>query len=301
MNWYYSNRRNRKIETQPNILRLATRGSKLAQVQADVIARLIGNCKIIKILSEGDQVKGPLRDYGGKGLFTSALETALIQNDADFAVHSAKDVPTVISDDFRLFFVTPREDCSDIFISKDGTSFDNLKSGSTIGTSSLRRQNQLLQKRTDIEIVSIRGNIETRITKVVEGEVDAIVLAKAGLNRSGLYQKYKSLITNLDIIPAGGQGALAVEVLSSNTGLCNFFDKLKDKMTHNAVSTERYVLAKLNANCHSSMAIHISPDGKHGIAMTSEPDGSNYMEFFAEGEDYIQTGKNLLDKITPIQ
>lgn len=236
-------------------LRICTRGSALALWQANHFRdALQSSCgiaaEIVVIKTSGDQfATAPPDQIGVKGIFTKELEDALLDDRADLAVHSMKDVPTEISSACRVAIAFQREDPRDALVSQRGETLANLPRSARVGTSSLRRASQLRLFRTDFKIAELRGNVDTRLRKLSSGEYDAIVLAKAGIDRLGLSSRISEVISPEVMVPAVGQGALGVEFVASREGEFTFLDKLVDKDTMLAVTAERALLAELQGGC----------------------------------------------------
>ncbi|SHN22013.1 hydroxymethylbilane synthase [Actinacidiphila paucisporea] len=239
-------------------LRLGTRKSKLAMAQsgmvADEVRRLTGrDVRLVEITTYGDVSRESLAQIGGTGVFVSALRDALLAGEIDFAVHSLKDLPTAAPDGLTLAAIPVREDPRDALVARDGLTFATLPSGARIGTGSPRRMAQLnawaRSHGLDVETVPIRGNVDTRIGYVTSGELDAVVLAAAGLNRIGRIAEATELIAADTVLPAPGQGALAVECAASHPELAAQLAGLDDPFTRVAVTVERSLLAALEAGC----------------------------------------------------
>jgi hydroxymethylbilane synthase len=236
-------------------LRIGTRGSALALWQANhfrdalqISCRLAAEIVVIK--TSGDQfATAPPDQIGVKGIFTKELEDALLDGRADLAVHSIKDVPTELSDVCRIAVVFKREDPRDALVSHRGETLAKLPRGARIGTSSLRRASQLRLFRPDFQIAELRGNVDTRLRKVSSGEYDAIVLAKAGIDRLGLSERITEVISPEIVVPAVGQGALGVEFFTPRAEEFSFLDKLVHQDTMLAVHAERALLAELQGGC----------------------------------------------------
>ena len=249
--------------TSRSSLVIGTRGSSLAIWQAEWIqARLHEiapelTVTLKRIKTSGDKILDvPLAKIGGKGLFVKEIEEALLRGDIDLAVHSMKDVPTVLPDPLEILCVPAREDARDAFISREGLTLDQLPTGAGIGTSSLRRQSQLLHYRPDLHIQMLRGNVETRLRKLKHGDFDAIVLAAAGLRRMGWDREVTEYLS-LDVsLPAIGQGALAIEGRRDDHFLRALLSKLDDPTTHTAVTAERALLDRLQGGCQVPIAAH---------------------------------------------
>jgi len=242
-------------------LRIGTRGSQLALFQAnwvkDQLVRTHPELKVtlIKIKTTGDKIQdAPLAKIGGKGLFVKEIEEALIQRKIDLAVHSIKDVPTEFPKGLHLSVITKREDPRDVFISKDGKTLKDLPQGAKIGTSSLRRQAQLLHFRSDLELIPLRGNLDTRLKKLKTLNLDAIVLALAGVKRLGLEERISEIIP-IDIsLPAIGQGALGIETRMDDRVVEDQIRFLNDPDSSIAITAERAFLKKLEGGCQVPIA-----------------------------------------------
>jgi len=239
-------------------LRLGTRRSKLAMAQsrqvADAVSRVTGRpVELVEITTYGDTSREHLAQIGGTGVFVTALRDALLRGDVDFAVHSLKDLPTGQPDDLALAAVPAREDPRDVLIARDGLTFAQLPNGARIGTGSPRRMAQLNAHARDhgltIEVVPIRGNIDTRIGFVRDGKLDGVVLAAAGLQRVGRTHEVTDFLPVDTILPAPGQGALAIECAADNADLVAALAELDDPFTRAAVTAERSLLAALEAGC----------------------------------------------------
>jgi len=242
-------------------LRIGTRGSQLALYQANwVREKLIGahprlKVTLIKIKTTGDKIQdASLAKIGGKGLFVKEIEDALIGKRIDLAVHSIKDVPTELPEGLHLSAVTKREDPRDVFISKDGTFLKDLPQGAKIGTSSLRRQAQLLHLRNDFEMIPLRGNIDTRLKKLERMNFNGIVLALAGVRRLGLELRITEIIPPEISLPAIGQGALGIETRIDDEGVEEAIHFLNDPASSIAISAERAFLKKLGGGCQVPIA-----------------------------------------------
>lgn len=242
--------------TQP--LRLGTRRSKLAMAQsglvADAVSEVTGRAvELVEITTYGDTSREHLAQIGGTGVFVAALREALLRGEVDFAVHSLKDLPTTQPDDLVLAAVPVREDPRDALVARDGLTFEQLPSGARVGTGSPRRMAQLnayaRSHGLDIETVPIRGNVDTRIGFVRSGELDAVVLAAAGLSRLGRSGEVTDFLSVDTVLPAPGQGALAIECAASSADLAAALAELDDPYTRAAVTAERSLLAALEAGC----------------------------------------------------
>jgi hydroxymethylbilane synthase len=241
-----------------SVLRIATRQSKLALWQAEHVADLLRaahtglQVELVKIVTQGDRILDrPLADIGGKGLFIKELEVALAEQRADIAVHSMKDVPSDLPPGMALAAMLPRADARDAFISKHFTSLDALPNGARIGTSSLRRQCQLRQLRRDIEIVPLRGNVDTRLRKLDAEEFDAIILASAGLIRLGLGNQITQLLPIDQSLPAVGQGIIGIECRADDTQSMDRVRVLDNAAAQICITAERAFAQRLEGSCQS--------------------------------------------------
>ena len=243
-------------------LTIATRESRLALWQAEHVrellqARLGSTVSLLGMTTRGDQILDrSLSKVGGKGLFVKELETALAEGHADLAVHSLKDVPMDLPDGFALVAVLEREDPRDALVSPRYGSLSALPQGARVGTSSLRRVAQLLAARPDLQIEPLRGNLDTRLRKLDEGQYDAIVLAAAGLVRLGLAERIAGRFEAAEMLPAAGQGALGIEVRSDDADLRAALATLTDRATWLAVHAERAVSRGLGGSCSMPLAAH---------------------------------------------
>ncbi len=280
--------------TQP--LRVGTRASLLARTQsgqvADALASALGReVVLVEVSTEGDVSSAPLASFGGVGVFVSALREALLRGEVDVAVHSLKDLPTAPHDDIALAAVPLREDPRDVVVARDGLTLGELAPGARVGTGSPRRAAQLHALGLGFVVAGIRGNVDTRIRKVSEGEVDAVVLARAGIARLGRLDEVTEVLDPLQMLPAPGQGALAVECRTADAALvAEVRGALDDRSTRAAVTAERTLLADLEAGCSAPVgaladvaegddgeelwvrAVALSPDG--GLSIRRSAVGS---------------------------
>ncbi len=252
-------------------IKIGTRASKLALWQANFVAQKLSEnfpVELVKIQTTGDKIlDAPLAKIGGKGLFTKEIENALAEKKIDLAVHSLKDVPSELPAGFEIAAITQRENPFDAFVSNNFDSLEDLPSGAVIGTSSLRRAAQILNLRADLKIENLRGNVDTRLKKLDAGNFDAVILAAAGLERLGYSSRIKKILT--EIIPAAGQGALAIEIRAGDSEIADAVKILHDKKTCAAVKIERdKILAR---------AVIASIDGRKIIRETAENlDGESF-------------------------
>jgi hydroxymethylbilane synthase len=251
-------------------VRLGTRGSALALVQAHAVADALGGGELVEITTSGDRGAAA----SDKSRWVDAIEDALVRGDIDLAVHSAKDVPGELREGMELAAALPREDPRDALVG--APSIDALPEGARVGTSSLRRRAQLLAVRDDLEIVELRGNVDTRLRKLAAGEADAIVLAAAGLRRLGLETAIGGLLDPSVFVPAPGQGTLAVEGRAIPAALV-------DSDAERALHAERTVVAALGATCHTPVGVH--HDGRALHAFVGLPDGSAWLRDTVVGDD----------------
>ncbi|MFT7859357.1 MAG: hydroxymethylbilane synthase [Sulfurimonas sp.] len=268
---------------------IATRVSDLALWQAyhikERVEKLFPDVEVElnKIVSNGDKVLDkPLALIGGKGHFTKELEDQMLAGNADMAVHSLKDVPTYIPDGLELAAVTERQDQSDVFLSHTYSSLDQLPQGAVVGTTSLRRRMQLLAKRPDLKVKDLRGNVNTRLRKLKEGQYDAIILAFIGLNRLDLLKDIPHVEKlSLDMmIPPMGQAALGIEIVSGNKKVREIAESLKDENTFICTQIERDFISKIGAGCSAPVACNAVIDGDNVVfrTMIGFPDGTNIMQ-----------------------
>jgi hydroxymethylbilane synthase len=276
-------------------LRIGTRGSPLALAQARMtraaLATTLGwsddAIEIVTIRTSGDRIQDrPLSEAGGKGLFTKEIEEALLAGTIDLAVHSAKDMPTVLPEGLMLAACLPREDVRDVFISRKARSVSELPHGAVVGTASLRRQAMVKRLRPDVSTVVLRGNVETRLRKLEAGEVDATLLALAGLKRLGLADKATALLDAQDFLPAVGQGAITIEARADDARTCEFLAKIDHEDTSVALACERAFLAVLDGSCRTPIAGHAVLDGDaiSFRGMILRPDGSEAFETSHTGQ-----------------
>lgn len=272
---------------------IATRGSKLALWQAEHIKALIEgahsgvSCKLNVIKTTGDKILDvPLAKIGGKGLFVKEIETALLEGEADLAVHSMKDVPMILPPELELYASPKGETPNDAFLSVKYQNIGSLPNGAKVGTSSLRRKLQLLEIRPDLNILDLRGNVQTRMKKLEDGVYDAIILAAAGLIRLGLTDHIKETISVDVMLPASCQGILGVETRKNDVETSKYLTFLKDRDTEIRVACERAFLRKLEGGCQV-------PIGCHSILNGSEMDVSGIL-FTLDGR--IKVEKRLKGK-----
>ncbi len=276
------------------VLRIGTRGSPLALAQAHEVRRRLAAAhgfdesavEIVVIRTTGDMIQDrPLSEAGGKGLFTKEIEQALLAGSVDVAVHSSKDVPTYLPDGLTMTAYLPREDVRDAFISTKARTFAELPAGAVVGTASLRRQALAKRLRPDLSVVPLRGNVQTRLKKLAAGEVDATLLAVAGLNRLGMAQEATSILPEDDFLPAVGQGAIGLETRADDTRTRNMLAPVNHADTATALDAERAFLAVLDGSCRTPIAGHatVSGEGIRFRGLVLRPDGSEAYETSRNG------------------
>ena len=283
---------------------IASRESPLAMWQAEYIKSKINQlCPDIIISIKGFKTQGDillnqsLATIGGKGLFIKELEQALLAKKADLAVHSMKDLPMDIPDDFKLIAITKRGDPRDAFVSNNFSSLDDMPKGAIVGTSSLRRQSQIKAKYPDLIIEPLRGNLQTRLKKLDEAQYSAIILATAGLIRLGLKDRIKKYLDTAISIPAVGQGALGIEILAGNEELNKMLAKLNDENTARCVLAERLVSRSLAGSCTVPLGAYASISNDDFIikGFVASPDGTQiiYAEKKGNKSDFYKLGMGL--------
>ena len=272
-------------QSAKTMLRIGTRGSPLALVQARMVqARLaaalgvdVGAIELATIRTSGDMIQDrPLAEEGGKGLFTKEIEEALLDGRIDLAVHSAKDMPTLLPQGLMLAACLEREDARDVFISRKAPSLDALPRGATLGTTSPRRQAIAKRMRPDLRVVPLRGNVETRLRKLDEGQADAIILALAGLKRLGLQAQATKVMSVEEFLPAAAQGAIGIEAREKDSRVRDMLARIDHADTAVAVACERAFLAELDGSCRTPIAGHATLSGRvlHFRGLIVKPDGS---------------------------
>lgn len=282
-------------------IKIATRKSILALWQSEHIrSRIEAQHKGMKVVLEGMKTKGdvildtPLAKIGGKGLFTKELEDSMLKGETDIAVHSLKDVPVVFPEGLVLAAICSREDVRDAMLSEKYAKFEDLPEGARVGTTSLRRKMQLLAMRPDLEIISLRGNVQTRLRKLKEGEFDAIILAMAGVNRLNLRSEVAHIVPfELDqMVPAMGQGALGIEA-REDAEILNLIEFLKDEKAVIETTVERDFVAMLEGGCQVPIGISARLQGDEISidAIVGLPDGSEFIK------DSLKTSKDKFQSV----
>jgi len=284
---------------QSRVLRIGTRGSPLALAQATMVrAQLASALGLVEpglaaeafelkiIRTSGDVIQDrPLSEVGGKGLFTKEIEEALIAGEIDLAVHSAKDLPTLLPPGLAIVATLPREDPRDVFISRKATTLRALADGATVGTASVRRQALVKRLRPDLKVVTFRGNVETRLRKLDEGVVDATLLALAGLRRLGLAEAATAILDTEEFLPAVGQGIVALEARADDTRTRAMLDRINSPDDATALAAERAFLTVLDGSCRTPIAGHakITAGRVSFRGLIAKPDGSDVFETTREG------------------
>ncbi len=291
-----------------DIIRIATRQSPLALWQAEHVRALLMaqheglEVELVRMVTQGDKILDtPLAKVGGKGLFVKELEQALLDGRADIAVHSMKDVPVELPDGLHLSTILEREEPRDAFVSERFDCFANLPEEARVGTSSLRRQLQLLRARPDLKIASLRGNVGTRLKRLEEGQFDAIILASAGLIRLGLNVHIRELLSTEVCLPAIGQGAIGIESRMGDARIDQLIACLDDPDTRCRVLAERAFNARLQGGCQVPIGGHavLDSDTLSLRGLVGEVDGSRIVEGSRSGDrgDGVAMGESLADEI----
>ena len=291
-----------------HIIRIATRKSPLAMWQAEhVQAALVAahpglQVELLGMTTRGDKILDtPLAKIGGKGLFVKELEVGMLEGTADIAVHSMKDVPVEFPEGLHLAVILEREDPRDAFVCNDYDSIEELPQGARLGTASLRRQCQISTYRPDLEILPLRGNVNTRLAKLDSGEYDAIILAAAGLKRLGFDQRIRVALTPQQSLPAIGQGAIGIECRSDDERVHALLEPLHHEQTAICVAAERAMNERLNGGCQVPIAGYATLDGdKLSMSgLVGEPDGSRIIheQLIGGVEDAAAIGARIAESL----
>ena len=286
------------------MIRIGSRGSVLARWQAEHVQALLlakgHQSRIHVITTTGDRVQDRrLESVGGKGAFLKEIEEAMLAGDVDLAVHSLKDVPTALPDGLRLCAVLERADPRDALLSARGVGFAELPAGSVIGTSSLRRQCQVLALRPGLEVTDLRGTVDTRIQKLRDGRCDAIILALAGLQRLGRAGEATEILDPDTFIPAPGQGAIALECRSDDAAVSAAVAPLHHVRAAREVDAERSLLQALGGGCNVPLGAHATTQGAalRLLAFVGRADGSSLVRGERRGVDPVSVGRGLADDL----
>lgn len=288
----------------PSLLRIATRKSALALWQAEHVAGLLRaahpglRVELVPLTTRGDEILDkPLATLGGKGLFLKELEVAMLEGRADLAVHSLKDVPAELEPGFALPAILPRADAADAFVSNHYADLNALPHGARVGTSSLRRQAQLRAVRPDLELLDLRGNVGTRLQKLDAGHYDAIILARAGLERLGLHARIRSLLSAPDWLPAPGQAAIAIEARADRVDVLETLGVLDDADTRVAVTAERAMNHALGGSCTVPVGAWctVTERGLHLRGMVGDASSGRLLlaQAAADGRDAAKLGDEV--------
>ncbi|TVQ30462.1 MAG: hydroxymethylbilane synthase [Wenzhouxiangella sp.] len=289
-------------------LKIATRKSRLALWQSEHVADALRaahpdlDVMLVPMSTRGDEVLDrSLAEIGGKGLFLKELEAALLDGRADIAVHSLKDVPAQSPPGLELAAVLARADWADLWLQKDGHSPAELAPGSRVGTSSLRRQSQLLRRFPHLEVVPVRGNVETRLGLMTSGQVDAVILAAAGIDRLGIDVPYRQALAAPEFLPAPGQGVIVIQCRSEDEAIRSRVQAIHCRATQVAVSAERAVVAALGGDCRMPLAALAERQGEQlGLqARLASPDGRQCLDATVSGsaEDAVQLGQRAAEHL----
>jgi len=291
-----------------NQIRIATRKSPLAMWQAEHVSAQLQaqypdlTIELVTFTTQGDKILDtPLAKIGGKGLFVKELERAMLDGDADIAVHSMKDVPVELPDGLHLPVVMQREDPTDAFVSNNFDDINALPQGARLGTSSLRRQCQIREARPDLKIVDLRGNVNTRLKKLDDGEYDAIILASAGLKRLGFDDRIRSSLGTEVSLPAIGQGAIGIECREDDDRINLLIAPLDDPITHVCVRAERAMNTRLNGGCQVPIAGYAEFSGEqiHMRGLVGRVDGSEILRsaIFGQPSEAANMGTALAEEL----
>lgn len=289
-------------------IKIGTRQSALALWQAEYIAKCLRDkypslkVELVKMTTKGDRIlDAPLAKIGGKGLFTKALETAMLERRTDIAVHSLKDMPAPVPEGLTIACITRRYDPGDAFVSNKYDRFDRLPAGAVVGTSSLRRRAQLLAMRPDLTIRDLRGNVNSRLAKLDAGEYDAVVLACAGLKRLGFGDRIREVISREKLLPAVGQGALAIEARADDQEVLDLIAFLDDEDTRVAAGLERAFLGRVEGGCQVPVGVYaqVKNGGIEAEAIIASLDGARSFRGTISGsvEDAATLGRKLAESL----
>lgn len=289
-----------------SIIRIGTRDSVLALWQAEWVKSQLSviypehEFMLVSMKTKGDKILDvPLAKIGDKGLFTKELENGLLRGEIDLAVHSLKDLPTILPEGLSIGAICKREEPRDVFLSRDGTRLENLPKGSVIGTSSLRRKAQLQHYRADLKFADLRGNLQTRWRKLEESSMAGIVLAYAGVKRLGWEERITELIPEDIMLSAVGQGSIAIEISAERKDILQLLKPLHHEETSLAVRAERALMRRLEGGCQvpiGALGI-VSPSGVQLKGMVASLDGQHLLRGSAEGKNPEEIGYNVADQL----
>lgn len=282
-------------------LKIGTRGSALALAQADEVAALLTaatgrDVELVKITTKGDVSAAPLASIGGTGVFVSAVRDALLEGTVDVAVHSLKDLPTASADGLTLAAVPPRQDPRDVLCASDGRTLAELPAGATVGTGAPRRVAQLRALGLGFETVPIRGNVDSRLAKVSAGEMDAVVLARAGLARLELLDHVTETLDPLQMLPAPGQGAMAVECRQADAEMIALLSVLDDPSSRAATTAERMLLSVLEAGCTAPVGAYAEVSEGEQVGDSTETGGESSSELYVRAVVASEDGAEHIRK-----
>ena len=289
-------------------LRIGTRGSPLALWQAHYVSDLLRTAvpglaiELVQIQTEGDEIRDvPLVQLGGEGIFTKAIQRAVLDRRVDLAVHSLKDLPTIVVADLVLAAVPPRGPVGDVLVSHRHQRFADLPNGATVATGSLRRRAQILSRRPDLNVIDIRGNVETRLRKLAESDLDATILAQAGLERLGLSERITEVLDPTWMLPAVGQGALGLECHVDDNDTRNLLSKIDHPSTRHAVLAERAMLRGLGGGCQVPIAsLSHTENGQlflQGVVLAPDGTGRITQQIAGPPEDAELLGQRLANQL----
>lgn len=283
------------MKTLPRTLRLATRGSALALAQTQLVCQAIERVagadiaiELVVVHTSADRAPDrPLREFGDKALFVKEIEEAILAGRADAGVHSLKDLPALLPDRLIVAATLEREDTRDVLITRNGLAFAELPPAATVATSSLRRRAQLARLRPDLTFVDVRGNVDTRLRKLQRGDFDALILAAAGLRRLGLMPDYVNFLSHDEVLPAAGQGAIAVEA-PADSPFKDVLELINHVPTFRACEVERLFVRSIGADCHSAVGCLCEKAGRttRFRAVVCSPDGSRAFSYDQQHDDW---------------
>ena len=287
------------------VVRIATRRSALAMWQANHVKGLLGSrypdldVRLVPMVTRGDRIiDRPLAEVGGKGLFLKELELAMLESRADLAVHSLKDVPADVTGGLVVDVFLPRADPRDAVVTRDGSGLAGLRPGAVVGTSSLRRQCQLRSVRPDLDVSDLRGNVDTRLRKLDDGQYDAIILACAGLERLGLGERISEALDPEAWLPAATQGIIALQYRTEDPTIAELLAPLNDATTARRAQAERQVAFRLEASCQLPVAAYCQAQDELNLhALVGTPDGKRIVRARGHGADPVRLGDEVAESL----